>query len=466
MWRRSVVGSIVCIGCLAACKALVEAVASPPNRDASAIVLQEVPDSIFAGDSAVVYAQVNDKDGRPAWNDTVVVWQSSNTDVVWFDASRPPIPTPHGFAWLRAKSPGEVTVTAHTNKVTSSKTVKVMKVLGPNDIAVDDRRLGYALANQSTVAGPYTPDVPFFFNSSGGGVTITRDSTGWYNVRFAGLGRKPGHRDNVQVTAYGSPPGTHCKLLSWVTEGTDMIVPVHCHLGGAAVDSRFTVLLSGARVYDLSTPFAFAERLPQTQNLALDTSATAFNSVSGHIAFGRTGVGSYNFGFPGFESFSGPATFLATSINQTADHCRIFNYVLNGGIVAACFASDGTQTDGRVTIMEFTRGRVGHRFGYASTQNLVSATPSIDPTLTFNSAGGTVSSRRLGVGQWTVTFAGLGRASGATEIVIVSALKETDHICSVVSWGNTGTADLTVTLQCFDAAGTRVDARFDVLVIE
>src|SRR6185436_13705764 len=112
-------------------------------------------------------------------------------------------------------------------------------------------------ANQPTVPGPYSTGPAYRFNSSGGDVSVTRDSTGWYMVRFVGLGRKLGLRDNVQVTAYGSPPGTHCKLLSWFTGSGagagDMAVPVHCHSGGVAVDTRFTILLSGARAYDLST---------------------------------------------------------------------------------------------------------------------------------------------------------------------------------------------------------------------
>ena len=462
MSRAGVVGLVfACVGCAAACSKVASSLA--PNRDAAAIVFHGVPDTIFVGDSTPAFVDVNDKDGRPAWTDTVVVWITSNAAVVSIDASHPPTPTPHGFSWLYGRSPGQATVTAHTVKVTTSK---VVTVVGPGDIAADDRRLGYALANQPTLPGPYSTDPAYRFNSSGNDVTVTRDSTGWYNVRLAGLGRKPGQRDNAQVTAYGAPPGTHCKLLSWVTSGADMIVPVHCHLGAEAVDSRFTVLFSGARAYDLTTPFAFAERLPQTTNLQQDTSATSFNSVSGHIQFAKTGVGNYNFAFPGFETFTGPAAFLATSVNQSPDHCRVANYTLNGGFVAACFTPDGVQEDGRVTIMEFTRGRVGHRFGYASTNNPASATPPIDATLTRNSSGGAVSSRRLGVGQWTVTFAGLGRPAGTTEIVIASALKETDHLCSIVSWGNTGTADLTVTVQCFTAAGVPADARFTMLVVE
>jgi hypothetical protein len=465
MSRAGVVLSVACIGCVAACSKLVEAVASPPNRDAAAVVLENVPDTLLVGDTAGVFANVNAQDGKPAQTDTAVTWTSSNTAVVSLDASRLPIPTPHGFRWLYGKGAGQATVTAQTTKVSASK---VVTVLGPADIGAEDRRFGYALADQPSLAGPYAPGADYRLNSSGGAITITRDSTGWYNVRFAGLGRKVNQRDNVQVTAYGSPPGVHCKLLSWPTNGADLIVPVHCHqVGGAAADSRFTVLLSGARAYDLTTPFAFAERTPQSgQFFVLDTSATSFNSVSAHIIMGKAGIGVYNFGFSGFESFSGPQSFFATGVNASSDHCRIGNYVLSAGPQAACLTADGAAAEGRVSVMLFTRGRVGHRYAYASTNNLVSATPPVDPTLTFNSSGGSVTSRRLAAGRWTVTFAGLGRPAGATEIVIVSALKETDHLCSIASWGNTGVADLTVTLQCFDPTGTAADARFSLLVVE
>jgi hypothetical protein len=466
MWRSGFVVSIACTACLAACSK-VAGIAGAPNRDAAAIVLHNVPDTLFVGDSAGAFVDVNDKDGRPAWTDTVVVWQSLDPGVIALDASHAPTPTPHGFSWLFARGRGQTTVTAHTNKASQSK---IVTVIGPADIGANDQRLGYALADQPSAPGPYTPDAAYRFNSSGGGIAITRDSTGWYTVRFVGLGRKAGQRDNVQVTAYGTAPGVHCKLLSWPNDGADLLVPVHCHqpgTGGPAVDARFTILVSGARAFDLSTPFGFAERLAATQNLVQDTSATSFNSVTARITFGRAGTGVYNFVFPGFAASSGPRAFLATGVNQSDVRCRVQNYDLaNNVLQAGCNGDDGAPTDARVSVMWFTRGRVGHRFGYASTNNLGAVSPPVDATFTLSSSGGSVTSRRLGVGRWTVTFAGLGRPAGATEIALVSAFKDFDHSCSLVSWANSGTADLTVTLQCFDASGAPFDGRFIVLVVE
>jgi hypothetical protein len=138
---------------------------------------------------------------------------------------------------------------------------------------------------------------------------------------------------------------------------------------------------------------------------------------------------------------------------------------VNDVLQAGCAKGDGTANDGRVSVLWFTRGRLGHRYGYASMNGVVLPNPPADAAFTANSTGGTVTSHRLGVGNWTVTFAGLARPAGATEIVIVSAFKDFDHTCTLLSWASAG-ADLTVTLQCFDAGGTPFDGRFSVLIVE
>jgi len=449
---------------VAACSTLADVAGGGGDRSAAAIVVYINKDSLFVGDTLAIGANVDDANGKGAkTGDTVVVWQSSNTDVITIDVSNPPLPTPSGFARLIAKGAGQSTITAHTTRISTSK---VVTVVGPANIGASDNRLGYALADQSSAPGPYSPVDSNRFNSGGGAITSTRDSTGWYNVRFVGLARQLGERDNVQATAYGSPAGVFCKLLSWGNDNGDMVVPVHCHRAdGTSTDSRFTVLLLGARAFDLTTPLAFAQRLPQTQNLALDTSQTAFNSVTAHINFARSGIGSYNFDFPGIIQPGLPVTFQTTAVSLLAEHCLTFNYdITNGGILATCATAAG-PADARPSLLWFTRGRAGHRYGFASTNNISAVTPPVDPTLTFNSSGGAVTSRRLSLGQWTVTFAGLGRPGGGKETVLVSALKDFDHICTLSSWATAG-PDLTVTVQCFNPSGAPVDGRFNVLVVE
>jgi hypothetical protein len=395
-----------------------------------------------------------------------VTWRSSDSNILTLGGRPLPSPVGNGFAWLVAKGSGQATITAQVAKITASK---VVTVVGPADIAAGDQRFGYALADQPAAAGPYVPDPAYRFNSSAGTVAITRDSAGSYVVRFAGLGRKAGQRDNAQVTAYAAPLGVHCKVGTSQTEGADMLVPVHCHApaaDGPRTDAKFTILFVGARVLDPSSPFAFAVRPSGAQNAVLDTSETAFNSVTGHISMGGN-LNGWNFVFPGLEHPTMPVALLATSLGAGPEHCRVNNYDLTAAVLqASCGQPDGTPIAGRPSVMWFTRGRVGKRFAFVSTLNPSGITSPNDPLFTFSSTGGAVTVRRPVTGQYTATFASLARPTGGTEIVIVSAFKDFDHRCSITSWGTSGASDLAVTFVCFNAAGALVDGRFQALVVE
>ena len=68
--------------------------------------------------------------------------------------------------------------------------------------------------------------------------TITRSSTGVYQVRLPTLGAANGH---VQVTAYGS--GTNeCKVASWGPSGTTQVVNIRCFTtAGAPADTLYSM---------------------------------------------------------------------------------------------------------------------------------------------------------------------------------------------------------------------------------
>jgi hypothetical protein len=456
---------------LSGCGAVADVVgaAAGAGHGPVASIKLNVPDSLFVGDTVPINADSFDKDGKTPTGDTLVTWRASDAGVVAFNPGVLPIPTPHGWSRIIGLRSGQTMVTAQVAQVTASKLVTVV---GAGDIAQGDQRFGYALADQPAATAPYAPDPAYRFNSSGGAVMVTHDSVGIYLVRFAGLGRKPGQRDNSHVTAYGASLGTFCKLYEPRADGTDMVVPVHCHAPGADgpfVDAKFTVLFAGARAFDPSSPFAFAERLPGTQNIVLDTSQTAFNSATGHISMGGGGGGGsfWNFVFPGLEHPSAPVALLATGVGQGPEHCRVSNYDLNVAVLqAGCSGPDGAPIAARVSVMWFTRGRVGHRFAFVSAANPAGAASPNDASFTFNSTGGAIVVRRTGTGQYTATFAGLARPAGATEIVIVSAFKDFDHRCGITSWGKTGANDLAVTFTCFDATGKPFDGRSMVLVVE
>ena len=97
--------------------------------------------------------------------------------------------------------------------------------------------LAYAWANQPTSAS-YTPS-PFYSSNPGGSITITRSSTGTYNVSFTGFSGHILDGGNAQVTAYGGT-NTQCKITGWGSQS----VGVRCFApSGAAADGHFTVFL-------------------------------------------------------------------------------------------------------------------------------------------------------------------------------------------------------------------------------
>jgi hypothetical protein len=70
---------------------------------------------------------------------------------------------------------------------------------------------------------------------------------------------------------------------------------------------------------------------------------------------------------------------------------------------------------------------------------VVDATPG---DLSRSSSGGAITSRRTGTGTYQVIFAGLARAAGEKEIVMVArfAAGGPVNICTIPSWGRRGPA--------------------------
>src|SRR5438270_61729 len=100
------------------------------------------------------------------------------------------------------------------------------------------QKSGYVWADNPTSAS-YTPSTIYSFNSSGGGITISRSGVGAYVVNFSGIGGSGSAGGNVLVTAYGGGSET-CKVVSWNSGGADFIVNVRCfNSAGGAVDTRY-----------------------------------------------------------------------------------------------------------------------------------------------------------------------------------------------------------------------------------
>ena len=383
-------------------------------------------------------------------------WRTSNAGVASVDAQ----------GNVTGQAAGQATIFADIGPREGSAVVTVIAV-------PTDQRFGYALADQPAAAGPYSPDASYLFNSSGGAITITRSSPGVYDVLFAGLGRKLGYRDNVQVTTYGEPAGAYCKLgPDWQSSGSDMVAEVFCFaVNGTPADGRFTILLSGSQAYAPSTPVGFALRPSAFQSGSLDTALTAYNSSGGYVALTRVAIGNYSLGWPGLEKVlpGSPVSVQVTALGGTNDaYCRVDAIdPANSGLAVGCSTPDGVQADSRFSVLWISHGRPGLRIGYAWANN---QTATLDYTpfagYLYNSSGGAITARLLATGQYRVVFGGLARPAGASESVQVTAFQGNGNHCAIASWGTTGANDLTVLVNCYDATGAATDTRFNVLVIQ
>lgn len=435
---------------LAACSALA------PDRSAKTVSIV-LPSTILVGDTVQARAEAKADGGKPIQGDATVTWSSSDPGAISVDAT------------------GRVTSSMLGAHATIS--AKVQEASGSLAVTVgDDQRLGYALADQPAAAGPYAPDPATSFNSSGGAVTVTRGSTGVYAVRFAGLGRGPGQRDNVQATGYGGAAGIFCKLGGWQSSGSDLVADVHCFTpAGAPADSRFTVLLSGARPYIPTSRLGFAlVPLFSEPAIDLDTSGTTRNNSSRTIVeVGHIGVGVYPMNFPGLGRVAGPQggpeTLQVTAVGPGPERCRIDAVDLPVfGLEVVCTSTGGVPADTRFSVLLLQRGRPGptYRFGYAYADNQTS-TVDYEPNPGFwrNNSGLTILARRLATGQYRVLFPGQAKLAGATETILLTAFPD-DRICTTTSWANANVTDLAVLLSCFDPAGTPANARFNILMIQ
>jgi hypothetical protein len=100
------------------------------------------------------------------------------------------------------------------------------------------RPVGYAWANKPTTSS-YAAAKARAYDSAGGTVRISRTGTGYYNVKFPGLGAKNG---DVQVTSYGGGSDA-CQVVEWFPNSShQQVVTVSCFdTTGAPADTDFVL---------------------------------------------------------------------------------------------------------------------------------------------------------------------------------------------------------------------------------
>ena len=414
--------------------------------NAVATVAVTLPSTILVGDTVLATAEARDASGARLAK--VFTWSSSNPAV----ASISPAGQLVGVA-----AGGPVTITATVEGKSGTGSISV----------ANDNRIGYALADQASVAAPYTPNPSYGFNSSGGAIQVTRSATGVYSVRFSGLGRLAGERDNVQVTAFGGDNG-YCKTGGWQSTGADMLVEVRCFAqGGPPVDHRFTVLLTGAHALPGRFAFLLSDNPPATG--ALDPATFSTTGVLTDVHITRDSAGSYK-GYLGVPRVagSGHETVLATAVGTSPERCSPnWDETIGVALVECNAGVNNVLTDTRFSVLWVERGRAGQRAACAfanENSNVGDYTP--PPNYSYNSSGGTIIQQHPAAGQFNVIFGGLAKLGAATETVMIMKVINPGPRCGTSGWANSGVNDLTVNVVCWLPNGTPADAAFVILLIQ
>jgi hypothetical protein len=101
--------------------------------------------------------------------------------------------------------------------------------------------------------------------------------------------------------------------------------------------------------------------------------------------------------------------------------------------------------------------------GFAKGDQPATASYSPTPALSFNSAGGAINIKRLGVGLYSVTFVGIAKNMKRSNVQL-SDVGSGSEQCSLRAWmRGTGTDNLVINIHCIsNTTGANVDGRWSV----
>lgn len=101
--------------------------------------------------------------------------------------------------------------------------------------------------------------------------------------------------------------------------------------------------------------------------------------------------------------------------------------------------------------------------GFVWANNPTSPSYAPDPNYAYNSAGGAITATRTSIGDYAVTFAGLGAAGAGKKSNVQVTAYNNRTTCTVVNWS--GSPALTVRVRCFYIPdGSMKDSQYTLLV--
>lgn len=308
-----------------------------------------------------------------------------------------------------------------------------------------------------------TPSVGsgYTYNSGVGAITVVRNSTGVYRVRFAGLGMTGGV---VHVTAYG---GNHyCNSEGWFTAGTTLDAGVSCfNPSGGAADGSFTVRFYRESRASTAWSGGYVWADQKSASSYSPSAEYQWNSKGFTNTITSPSIGRYVVSFPGLGPLPNGGSVMVTGYQSTA-RCKPTSW---GGastvtVYVSCDSPAGNAVDSEFTVSFVTdtgfgvsQGQQQFRGGFAwSNRHSSVYLPNL--FYQYGSVGGVIHGRRIATGEYEADFPGLNPVNSTAH---VSAYGGTGY-CNTGFWQDGPNFGTTVRVRCYSAAGVAQDASFTV----
>ncbi|HEX9034110.1 MAG TPA: hypothetical protein VF834_19895 [Streptosporangiaceae bacterium] len=301
------------------------------------------------------------------------------------------------------------------------------------------------------------------YNSAGGPVTVTENTSGFFQVTFGGLAFTGG---DVQVSA-NNPIGGSCAVQSWGTSGSDLVVNVDCYQLAVPSDEQFYVLVTKpasppAGVLD----YAWNDRLTSSGTLK---NAYSYNSSQKTNSVTHVGTGRYLVTMPGpVVSGANTGTVKVSAYGAGAGNCQIAGWrtvktpVAGQQIGVDCFGPSGALQN-RLFTIEYVRGNnLMGVSGQTDANALANGTAVLyQPSVQYDSvAGAKVTVIHIDKGYYEVVTAGstiTGQAGGGNGDPQLTTVGSAYVTCGIY---DAGTHQPTFYVNCNNATGHAANTAF------
>jgi hypothetical protein len=332
-------------------------------------------------------------------------------------------------------------------------------------------QIGWVYADQPTLTTPYSPNAAYSYNSSGGGITITRMSKGFYQADFADLNStKP---SNVQVTAVGG--NSQCASSGWSGSGSDVTAYVTCVGGNTTgyTDSAFTLFYQArsALLGNANKGLAFVlsdELLPDNYEPG---AAYSYNSTGGTNSITGDAYGQYTVFLPGLTKKGGTVQVTAWNGDEMPGggaRCRTggsFTSSSGTTVGVLCFDFGGEAGPEEFTLVYSLDEPLAETPGVTlngayAWANKPSETTVYTPPSAYNYNGfgtGKLTAQNTGTGRYAIGIPGSPNFSSSTVLLTtINTASNTDS-----NYCNVGQL-FPITVNCFKQDGKPINSAFIV----